>query len=124
MRRTLIRYKTKPEAADRNAELVKAVFAELMAAQPEGVRYLTFRLDDDSFVHIVENADDGPSPLLTLKSFGEFQAGIRERCLEPPMRSSAIVVGNYRMLEQDPNPKGRIGAECEPVFRLDHAPVK
>ena len=103
MRRTLIRYKTKPEAADRNAELVRAVFAELKAAQPKGVRYLTLRLEDDSFVHIVENAGDGPSLLPTLKAFQEFQAGIRERCLEPPLPRSAVVVGNYRMLEHDPD---------------------
>jgi hypothetical protein len=38
MTRTLIRYKTKPEMADRNAELIAGVFAELKAAQPEGVR--------------------------------------------------------------------------------------
>ena len=101
MRRTLIRYKTKPEAADRNAELVKAVFAELQAAQPEGVRYLTLRLEDDSFVHIVETAaDDGSSPLPKLKAFGEFQAGIRERCVEPPAPRNAVVVGNYRMLNE------------------------
>src|SRR5262249_44067032 len=60
MRRTVIRYKARPEAADRNAELVTAVFAELQASQPEGVRYLTLRLEDDSFVHIVETtAEDG-----------------------------------------------------------------
>ena len=96
----MIRYKTKPEAADRNAELVKAVFAELQAARPSGVRYLTLRLDDDSFVHIVENADDGPSPIPTLKAFQEFQAGIRERCVEPPAPRGAVVVGNYRMLNE------------------------
>jgi len=100
MKRTLIRYKAKPEAADRNAELVTAVFAELKAAQPEGMRYLTLRLEDDSFVHIVENADDGPSPLPTLKAFQEFQSGIRERCIEPPAPRGAIVVGNYRMLNE------------------------
>jgi hypothetical protein len=100
MKRTVIRYKAKPESADRNAELVRAVFAELKAAQPAGVRYLTLRLEDDSFVHIVENAGDGPSPIPTLKAFGEFQAGIRERCLEPPMPRSATVVGNYRMLDE------------------------
>lgn len=100
MKRTVIRYKTKPEAADRNAELVKAVFAELQAAQPRGVRYLTLRLEDDSFVHIVENADDGPSPIPTLKAFQEFQAGIRERCVEPPAPRGAVVVGNYRMLNE------------------------
>lgn len=101
MRRTVIRYKTKPDAADRNAELVKAVFAELQAAQPQRVRYLTLRLDDDSFVHIVETAaDDGSSPIPKLKAFGEFQAGIRERCIEPPAPRNAVVVGNYRMLNE------------------------
>ena len=36
MKRTLIRYKTKPDMADKNAELVAAVFAELKAAQAGG----------------------------------------------------------------------------------------
>ena len=56
MRRTLIRYKTKPEMADKNAELVAAVFAELKAAQPDGTRYLTLRLEDNTFIHFVESA--------------------------------------------------------------------
>ena len=38
MQQRLIRYKTKPEMADKNAELVAAVFAELKAARPEGMR--------------------------------------------------------------------------------------
>ena len=38
MKRTLIRYKTKPEMTEKNAELVAAVFAELKASQPEGTR--------------------------------------------------------------------------------------
>ena len=99
MRRTVIRYKTKPEMTDRNAELVAAVFAELKAAQPEGLRYLSLRLDDDSFIHIVETAtDDGTSPLPKLPAFSAFQNGIRERCAEPPVPKGATVVGNYRML--------------------------
>ena len=101
MRRTLIRYKTKPEAADRNAELVRAVFSELQAAQPQGVRYLTLRLEDDSFVHIVETAaENGSSPIPKLKAFQEFQSRIRERCAEPPAPRNATVVGNYRMLNE------------------------
>jgi hypothetical protein len=99
MRRTLIRYKTRPEAADENAELIAAVFAELKAAQPEGVRYLSLRLEDDTFIHLVESAaDDGSSALPKLAAFSAFQSGIRERCAEPPLSRSAIVVGNYRML--------------------------
>jgi hypothetical protein len=101
MKRTLIRYKTKPELADRNAELVAAVFAELKTAQPDGVRYLTLRLEDDSFVHFVETAaDDGTSALPQLAAFKAFQSGIRDRCAEPPLIRGAMIIGNYRMLEE------------------------
>ena len=41
MKRTLIRYKTKPDAADRNAGLIEKVFDELKAAKPDGVRSTT-----------------------------------------------------------------------------------
>ncbi len=103
MRRTLIRYKTKPEVADRNAELISAVFAELKAANPGGVRYLSLRLDDDTFIHLVEAAtEDGSTPIPKLAAFGAFQNGIRERCVEPPKVAEATIVGDYRMLEQDP----------------------
>ncbi len=101
MRRTVIRYKTKPDMADRNAELVAAVFAELKAAQPEGLRYMSLRLEDDTFIHFVESADDGVSPLPKLPAFAAFQSGIRERCVEPPLPKGATVVGNYRMLEEN-----------------------
>jgi hypothetical protein len=102
MRRTVIRYKAKPEMADRNAELVAAVFAELKAAQPEGLRYLSLRLEDDSFIHVVETAaDEGASPLPKLAAFTAFQSGIRERCAEPPVAKGATVVGNYRMLGEN-----------------------
>ena len=60
MKRTLIRYKTRPEAADQNAGLIEKVFEELKAAKPGGVRYLSLRLDDNSFVPLVE-AEEGRS---------------------------------------------------------------
>ena len=101
MRRTVIRYRTKPDMADRNAELVAAVFAELKAAQPEGLRYMSLRLEDDTFIHFVETADDGASPLSKLPAFAAFQNGIRERCAEPPLAKGATVVGNYRMLDEN-----------------------
>ncbi len=99
MKRTLIRYKPRPEATDKNAELVAAVFAELKARQPEGVRYLSLRLEDDTFIHFVENtATDGDSALPKLAAFQAFQSGLRERCAEPPLPRGATIVGNYRML--------------------------
>ena len=101
MRRTLIRYKTKPEMADSNAELVTAVFAELKAARPDGVRYLTLRLEDETFIHVVETtADDGTSPIPKLAAFQAFQSGIRDRCAEPPLVKAVTIVGNYRMLSE------------------------
>jgi hypothetical protein len=101
MRRTLIRYKTKPEMADKNAELVAAVFAELRAAQPDGTRYLTLRLEDNTFIHFVEStAEDGSSVIPKLAAFQAFQSGIRERCAEPPLPNGATIVGNYRMLDE------------------------
>jgi hypothetical protein len=99
MKRTLIRYKTKPELADKNAELIAGVFAELKAAKPEGLRYLSLRLDDDTFVHFVESEADSGSALPSLAAFKAFQSGIRERCIEPPQAGSATIVGNYRMLD-------------------------
>ena len=100
MKRTLIRYKTKPELADRNAELIAGVFEELKAAKLEGMRYLSLRLDDDTFVHFVETeAGDGTSALPKLAAFQAFQSGIRERCAELPLAQGATIVGNYRMLE-------------------------
>ena len=101
MKRTVIRYKTKPEMAGRNAELVAAVFAELKAVKPEGLRYMSLRLEDDTFIHVVETADDGASLLPKLAAFAAFQNGIRERCAEPPLAKGATIVGNYRMLEEN-----------------------
>ena len=101
MERRLIRYRTKPEMADKNAELVSAVFAELRASEPAGIRYLTLRLEDDTFIHIVETTTDAGSGALTrLDAFQAFQSGIRERCAEPPAVRGATVVGNYRMLDE------------------------
>jgi hypothetical protein len=91
MKRTLIRYKTKPEMAETNAALIAEVFAELKASRPDGVRYLSLRLDDDSFVHLVETQTDAATTLPNLTAFKAFQ---------PPQVGSATIVGNYRMLDE------------------------
>jgi hypothetical protein len=97
MKRTLLRYKTKPEQADENARLIGKVFEELRAKSPDGVRYLALRLDDGTFIHFVETAD-GASPIPALAAFRSFQDGIKDRCIDPPRSGDATVVGNYRML--------------------------
>jgi hypothetical protein len=69
------------------------------AAKPDGVRYVTLRLEDDTFIHFVEAAaDDGTGALAKLAAFQAFQGGILDRCVEPPQVRGVTIVGNYRML--------------------------
>jgi hypothetical protein len=98
MKRTMIRYTAKAELADKNAELIAAVFEELKATKPEGVRYLSLRVDDESFIHFVETEADAENVISGLAAFKAFQSGIRERCVAPPQRGAVTIVGNYRML--------------------------
>jgi hypothetical protein len=101
MKHHLIRYKTKPELAAENERLVKAVFQELRDKSPEGVRYMTWRSGDGTFVHLVEMETEDRAGLITgLAAFETFQSGIRDRCIEPPHRDVMTVVGNYRMLDE------------------------
>jgi radical SAM superfamily enzyme with C-terminal helix-hairpin-helix motif len=101
MKQTLIRYQTKSNQSEENQRLIERVFEELRAKAPAGVRYLTLRLDDQSFVHFVEvDTPDGSNPLPELEAFRAFQRGIRDRCVEPPHSSKATILGNYRMLRE------------------------
>ena len=97
MHQRLIRYRTKPDQAAANEELVRAVYAELRHTSPEGLSYATFRLDDKvTFLHLVRTERD-PNPLLAIRAFGEFQAGIAERCDRLPVREQLTTIGSYRM---------------------------
>ena len=100
MKRTVVRYKTKPEKAEENARLIEKVFQELRAKSPNDIRYLALKLADGSFVHF-SIADADVSPIPKLEAFRAFQLDIKERCVEPPQSSDATIVGNYRMLDQD-----------------------
>jgi hypothetical protein len=97
MKRIVVRYRTKPEAADANAQLIAQLFQELKAKAPAGVRYLALRLEDDTFIHVsLLEAEQETSPIPQLEAFRAFQSGIKERCLEPPQSSNATLIGSYR----------------------------
>ncbi|MDH3605594.1 MAG: hypothetical protein OER12_01205 [Acidimicrobiia bacterium] len=94
----VVHYTPKADQADQNQRLVEAVFAELNAADPGGVRYATLRLEDGTFVHIAQVESD-PNPLSAIAAFGAFQKDIQDRC-EPgagPDPQPATLVGNYRL---------------------------
>jgi hypothetical protein len=98
--KSLIRYKTKPESADENQRLVEAVYAELAARNPGGIRYATFRLEDGvTFIHIfMTDSDGGPNSLGGIAAFAEFQRELAQRCVEQPAAQAAAVVGSYQLL--------------------------
>ena len=97
MRQDLIRYRTRPEQAAANKELIRAVYEELGKTQPDGLRYATFLLADQvTFLHLVRT-DQAPSPLLAVRAFGEFQAGIADRCEQLPVREQLTTIGSYRL---------------------------
>jgi hypothetical protein len=92
----VVRYTTTPESAAENERLVREVFAELAAAQPAGIRYASYRLDDGvSFLHVAEI--DGENPLAQSPAFARFQAGIAGRCAQGPVPADATPIGSYRM---------------------------
>jgi hypothetical protein len=82
MKGIVVRYRTKPGAAEANAELIARVFAELKHKAPPGVHYLVLRFEDDTFIHIsLLEAQQATSPIPHLEAFRAFQNGIKERCL-------------------------------------------
>ena len=94
---TVVRYQTKPERADENQTFVEMVFAELNSERPDGLRYMTFRLEDGvTFVHVASvETVDGVNPLTTTAAFGAFQREIADRLEGPPLAMSATIVGSY-----------------------------
>ena len=90
----VVRYRTRPEAADENARLVEGVFGALAKAGPRDFRYATYRLADGvTFVHVARHGEE--NPLATLPEFAEFQRELAQRCVEGPAPSEATVVGSY-----------------------------
>jgi hypothetical protein len=91
----VVRYTTRPDTADENEQLIKAVFAQLAEQQPDGLRYVAIRLDDGvSFIHVAI-LEHEHNPLTALPAFGEFVSAINERCTDGPTPASGTVVGAY-----------------------------
>jgi hypothetical protein len=98
MTTTIVQYRTKPERAEENQQLINAVFGELELRQPDGFTYKVFRLEDDvSFIHVmIEHDPGGPDLVQDLSTFKAFVANIVDRCESPPVETKALAVGGYR----------------------------
>lgn len=99
MKRIFVQYKTKPEAVAENTRLIENVFKELKEKAPRGVGYLTLKLADGTFLHFNTLEDDAP-PVTSLKAFGAYLEGIKERVVAPPQQSEPVVIGQYGLLAE------------------------
>jgi hypothetical protein len=99
MSAVIVQYRVKPDRAEQNAELVRAVYAELAERQPPGFRYATFVQEDGvSFVHVATVDEGHDAPLPKLPAFKAFLAEIAERCEQPPSTTRLPTqVGSYRL---------------------------
>ena len=93
-RAVVVRYTVKPEALEENVRLVRAVYDELAATRPDGLRYRTYRVADLIFVHVAV-LDGEVNPLDDTVAFAAFTEGIAERCTEGPQALAGELVGMY-----------------------------
>src|SRR6185437_14526172 len=94
---TLVRYKTKPDGAEENEALSRAVFAELRRTAPPHVAYALFR-NGCHFVHVFMNVEtDDSSPVTELPSFKAFTKDAESRWDAPPetIRLGMTLVESY-----------------------------
>lgn len=101
MGQVLVRYKVKPDQVQANEDAVRAVYTALQHLAPVGFRYGTLKLDDGlTFVHIASiETPDGTNPLPGLQAFQDFQAGLKDRCAEPPAPMQGTIVGSYGIFD-------------------------
>jgi hypothetical protein len=97
----LIKYTVKPHLSAENQRYIERVFDELRANGTAGIRYVAFKSTDGlTFIHLVSiETDTGENPLEQSPAFHAFQAGIHERCAEPPVVTVLEEVGSHRVFE-------------------------
>ena len=101
MRQVMVRYQVKPERTAENEALVRND-DELRRAEFAGLRYATFKLDDDvTFVHIAVETGDGQSSLADLEAFKEFRKDLGDRCDVAPVATGLHEVGSFRFFDTE-----------------------
>ena len=102
MKQVMVRYQVKPDRTEENEELVRGVYDELRRAEFAGLRYATFKLDDDvTFVHIAVETGEGDRSLADLNAFKAFTKDIGDRCDVAPVASGFREVGSFRFFGED-----------------------
>jgi hypothetical protein len=107
----VVSYRVRPEAVAEHVRLIRAVFEQLHAEQPDNVEYKVVRLADGvSFVHVSSaSTPDGSNPLPELAAFKEFGRDSAARVATAPVPAAADIIGSYypAVPLSDPDPRDR-----------------
>ena len=93
----VVSYRVRPEAVAEHVRLIRAVFEQLHAEQPDNVEYKVVCLADGvSFVHVSSaSTPDGSNPLPELAAFKEFGQDSAARVATAPVPAAADIIGSY-----------------------------
>jgi hypothetical protein len=93
----VVSYQVRPDAVAEHVRLIRAVFEQLHAEQPDNVEYKVVCLADGvSFVHVSSaSTPDGSNPLPELAAFKEFGQDSAARVATAPVPAAADIIGSY-----------------------------
>lgn len=91
----MVRAEVTPERVPDVEAATHKMFAAIKEAQPQGVRYASCRLSDDTTFVVFLELESADNPLETIPAFAEFQANLKEWLAGPPTLESLRVVGSY-----------------------------
>ena len=90
----MVRYRVRPDRVDENVDLLRAVHAQVQALCPDGLRYASFRLDDEvTFVELIVGGGDGR--LAGLEAFRRYRSTIDERVEAAPELEELNELGSF-----------------------------
>src|SRR5690348_18297440 len=97
IRSVVVSYQVRPEAVAEHVRLIRAVFEQLHAEQPDNVAYKVVCLADGvSLVHVSSaSTPDGSNPLPELAAFKEFGQDSAARVATAPVPAAADIIGSY-----------------------------
>jgi hypothetical protein len=91
-----VEYVLKAEHVEENDRRVRAVFEELSALQPAGLRYACMRSQDGlAVIHFVASEPEGGVRLPDFPAFKKFSMKISDLCEITPQRQELQLIGAY-----------------------------
>lgn len=78
----LMRYTIRATELQRHLELLRAAFAELESALPEGLEWVSYQVEGTAEFVEIAVGPDLPGPLPGLPAFQRYRVGLDERCEE------------------------------------------